>query len=56
MLPHINTSFFVSVDQINHMLVANNNTYMFSQRMKIYFVDFYSPSKDHVIYDLLVGF
>jgi uncharacterized protein YutD len=49
MLPHVNTSF--NVDQINHMLIANNNTYMFNQRMKTRFVHFYFLSKDYVICD-----
>jgi hypothetical protein len=49
MLLHVNTSF--NVDQINHILIANNNTYMFNQRMKICFVDFYFLSKDYVICD-----
>jgi len=49
--PHVNTSFVVSVHQINCMLVANDNMYMFSQRMKMYFVDFYFSSKDHVACD-----
>jgi hypothetical protein len=49
MLPHVNTSFVVNVDQINRMLFANENTYMFNQRMKVYFVDFYFPCKDHVV-------
>jgi len=44
MLPHVNTSF--NVDWINHMLIANDYTYMLNQRMKIYFVDFYFLSKD----------
>jgi hypothetical protein len=47
MLPHVNTSF--NVDQIDHMLIANDNTYMFNQRMKMYFVDSYFLSKDNVI-------
>jgi len=33
------------------MLVANDNMYMFSQRMKMYFVDFYFSSKDQVVCD-----
>jgi hypothetical protein len=49
MLPDVNTSF--NVDQINHVLIANDNTYMFNQNMKIYFVDFYFLSKDDVICD-----
>jgi aminoglycoside phosphotransferase family enzyme len=50
MLPHGNTSFFfVSAKQISCMLIANNNMYIINQRMKMYFVDFYFPSKDHII-------
>jgi hypothetical protein len=49
MLPDVNTSF--NIDQINHVLIANDNTYMFNQSMKIYFVDFYFLSKDYVICD-----
>jgi hypothetical protein len=45
MLSHVNTSFVVNVDEISHMLVVNNNTYMFNQTMKIYYVDFYFSSK-----------
>jgi hypothetical protein len=49
-LSHGNTSFFlVSVDQISCMLVANNNMYIINQRMKMYFVYFYFPSKDHIV-------
>jgi hypothetical protein len=32
------TSFVVNVDQINHMVIANDNMYTFNQRMKTYFV------------------
>jgi hypothetical protein len=46
---HVNTSFVVH--QINCMLVANDNMYIFNQRMKMYFVDFYFSSKDHVVCD-----
>jgi aminoglycoside phosphotransferase family enzyme len=50
MLPHGNKSFFfVNVDQISCMLVTNNNMYTISQRMKMHFVDFYFPSKDHIV-------
>lgn len=48
MLPHVNTSFVANVYQINRMLFANENTYTFNQRMKVYFVDFYFPCKDDV--------
>ncbi len=51
MLPHVNTSFVANVDQINHMLFANENTCTFNQRMKMYFVDFYFPCKDDVVCD-----
>jgi hypothetical protein len=49
MLAHVNTSF--NVGQINHILTANDNTYMFNQKMKMYFVDFNFLSKDYVICD-----
>ncbi len=40
-LPNVNTSFVVIVDQINCMLVTNDNMYMFNQKMKTYFVECY---------------
>jgi hypothetical protein len=45
------TSFAVNVEQINHMLIANDNMYTFNQRMQMYFVDFYFSFKDHVNYN-----
>jgi hypothetical protein len=52
MLSHDNTSFDVNVDQINCMIIANNNSYMISQKMKLYFINFFfSKSKIHVICD-----
>ncbi len=35
----------------SRILVANNNTYMTSQRMKAYFVDFFSHPKFVLICD-----
>jgi len=49
MLPHGNTLFVINVKNINHMLIANNNTCTISQKMIIYFVNFNFPSKDHII-------
>ncbi len=37
--------FVVNVDQIDHMFIINRNMYIFSQKMKIYFVDFYFHPK-----------
>ncbi len=39
------------VDQISHMVIANNNTHTITQRMKPYFVDFFLSSTIHVICD-----
>ncbi len=48
-MSHGNILFVVNIDQINHMLVAIDNMYTINQKMKMYFVDFNFPSKDHVI-------
>jgi hypothetical protein len=49
MLPHGNTLFVVNVENFNHMLIANNNTYTITQKMIMYFVNFNFPFKDHII-------
>jgi hypothetical protein len=32
-------------DQMSHNIVTNDNTYMINQRMKPYFIDFFSIQK-----------
>lgn len=51
MLSYDNTSFDVNVDQINCMIIANNNSYRISQKMKLYFINIFFSSKIHVICD-----
>jgi hypothetical protein len=46
-----NTSFALIVHQNNCVLVANNNTYSSSQRMKLYFVEFFFHPKFIVFCD-----
>jgi hypothetical protein len=46
MLACANTSFVVSVEQISCMVIVNNNTYLVNQKMKSYFVDFFSIQKE----------
>ncbi len=41
----------VNVEKINHMLIANKNTYTISQKMIMYFVNFNFPSKYHIIFN-----
>jgi hypothetical protein len=42
---------FTIVHQKSHILVANDNIYMISQRMKAYFVDFFFHPKFVVVCD-----
>jgi hypothetical protein len=44
MLTCDNTSFTLIVHQVNCIVVTNENTYMASQRMKLFFVDIFSST------------
>lgn len=51
MLTHVhgNVSFTFITNQNNHMVIINDNIHIVSQKMKLYFVDFFFPSIIHVI-------
>jgi hypothetical protein len=64
MLTHGNVSFILFTNQNNHMVVTNDNIHIISQKMKLYFVDFFFRSQSmslqlwsHMTYPMwLMGF
>ncbi len=51
MLPYVNASFVINVNQIIDMLITKDNRYKFTQWMKVFFVDIYFSSKNYVVCD-----